>query len=76
MRILYITDALAVWGGIERVLSDKMNYLVQKYGYEVYVVTADQGDHPIPFPLDERIRVKAPCNAGDTGLEPWVRKIP
>lgn len=58
MRILFITDALAVWGGIERVLSDKMNYFVQKYGYEVYVVTADQGDHPIPFPLDERIHVK------------------
>lgn len=58
MRILYITDALAVWGGIERVLSDKMNYLVREYGYEVYVVTADQGAHPIPFPLDERIHVK------------------
>lgn len=58
MRILYVTDALAVWGGIERVLSDKMNYLVQKYDYEVFVVTADQGDHLIPFPLDERIHVK------------------
>jgi glycosyltransferase involved in cell wall biosynthesis len=58
MRILYVTDALAVWGGIERVLSDKMNYLVREYGYEVYVVTADQGEHPIPFLLDERICVK------------------
>ena len=58
MRILYITDALAVWGGIERVLSDKMNYLVREYGYEIYVVTADQGAHPIPFTLDERIHVK------------------
>ena len=58
MKILYVTDALAVWGGIERVLSDKMNYLVQEYGYEVYVVTADQGDHPIPFSLDERIHVQ------------------
>ena len=58
MRILYITDALAVWGGIERVLSDKMNYLVREYGYEVYVVTADQGAHPIPFPLDDHIHVK------------------
>lgn len=58
MRILYVTDALAVWGGIERVLSDKMNYLVREYGYEVYVVTSDQGEHPIPFPLDERIVVK------------------
>ena len=58
MRILYVTDALAVWGGIERVLSDKMNYLVNEYGYEVFVVTANQGDHPIPFPLDERIHVE------------------
>lgn len=58
MRILYVTDALAVWGGIERVLSDKMNYLVQEYGYDVYVVTADQGNHPIPFYLDEHIHVK------------------
>lgn len=58
MRILYVTDALAVWGGIERVLSDKMNYLVREYGYDVYVVTADQGCNLIPFPLDERIIVK------------------
>ena len=58
MRILYVTDALAVWGGIERVLSDKMNFLVREYEYDVNVVTADQGNHPIPFPLDSRIHVK------------------
>lgn len=58
MRIMYITDALAVWGGIERVLSDKMNYLVQEYGYDVYIVTTEQGKHEIPFPLDERIHVQ------------------
>lgn len=58
MRILYVTDALAVWGGIERVLSDKARCLVRDYGCEVFVVTTDQGDHPIPFPLDERICVR------------------
>ena len=58
MRILYVTDALAVWGGIERVLSDKMNYIVRQYGHDVYVATADQGGNPIPFPLDERIIVR------------------
>lgn len=57
MRILYITDALAVWGGIERVLSDKINYLVSKYNYKVFVITADQGCHPIPFPLHKSIKV-------------------
>ena len=57
MRILYITDALAVWGGIERVLRDKANYLVEHYGYDVHIVTTDQGPHPIPYPLDERVKV-------------------
>ena len=57
MRILYITDALAVWGGIERVLRDKANYLVEHYGYDVHIVTTDQGPHPIPYPLDKRVKV-------------------
>ena len=58
MRIVYVTDALAVWGGIERVLRDKMNYLVSHGNNEVYVITTDQGTHPIPYPLDERIHVR------------------
>lgn len=55
MRVLYITDALAVWGGIERVLRDKMNYLARNYAYNVHVVTTDQGLHPIPYPLDDKV---------------------
>ena len=58
MRILSVTNALAILGGIECVLSDKVIYLVQMYGYEVYVVISDQGENPIPFPLDERVDVK------------------
>ena len=27
MRILYVTDALAIWGGMERVLVEKANVL-------------------------------------------------
>lgn len=42
-------------GGIERVLIDKMNCLVS-HGYEVYMITADQGQHSIPYKLDERVR--------------------
>ena len=49
MKVLYVTDALAVWVGIEWVLSDKLNYFVKHYDNKVYVVTADQWDHPIPL---------------------------
>ena len=55
MRIAYLYPSLAVWGGIERILVDKMNYLVRHYGYEVYMVTSDQGSHSIPYDLEERV---------------------
>ena len=55
MRLLYVYDALALWGGLERIFVDKMNYFVGEYGYEVYLLTTNQGAHPIPFALDERV---------------------
>ena len=56
MRLLYVTDAFAVWGGMERVLTDKMNYLSECYGYDVVLLTINQGHHSIPFPLHSRIK--------------------
>lgn len=56
MKIVYLYDSLAIWGGIERVLIDKMNHLVNHpSGYEIYVITANQGTHAIPYHMDERI---------------------
>lgn len=55
MKIIYIHNSLALWGGIERVLIDKMNYLVEKYGYDIYMITTDQGKHEIPYEMDRRI---------------------
>ena len=57
MRIVYLYSSLAITGGVERVLVDKMNYLVNRYGYEVYMITSDQGQHTIPYQLDERVRL-------------------
>lgn len=51
MRLLYVTDALAVHGGLERVLVEKANWLVAHGGFEVCLLTVNQGDHPICFPL-------------------------
>ena len=56
MRLLYVTDAFAVWGGIERVLADKMNYLSEHYGYDVSLMTINQGEHTIPFSLNPQIK--------------------
>lgn len=55
MKIMYIIKSFAMKAGVERVMSDKMNYLVE-HGYEVTFVTYEQGDHPHAFPLHNSIR--------------------
>jgi glycosyltransferase involved in cell wall biosynthesis len=51
MRILYICDALAVYGGLERVVVEKVNWLVEHGGCDVSLLTFNQGRHPVSFPL-------------------------
>ncbi len=55
MKIVYLYPSLALWGGIERILVDKMNYLSCECGEEVYIITSDQGMHRVPYYLDERV---------------------
>ena len=57
MRLVYIFKSFAQKAGTERILSDKMNYLVREYSYEITFITYEQGDHPLVFELDKRIRV-------------------
>ena len=58
MRILYVNDAIAIWGGVERILVEKVNYLAENYGFEMFVVTTNQGSHPMPFPLSQKVTHK------------------
>ena len=46
MKIVYVYDSIARIGGMERILTDKMNYLAEIYGHEVYLITSSQGNHP------------------------------
>jgi len=56
MIILYVTDAFAVWGGMERVLADKMNVLTGQYGWDVTLLTMNQGGHPLSYELLPDVR--------------------
>ncbi len=57
MKIAYILSSFIAKAGTERILSDKMNYLVKRYGYDITFITYEQGNHPMAFSLDKRIRV-------------------
>ena len=56
MKIVYVYPILASLAGTERVLTDKMNYLADNAGYEVYLLTYEQGNHRPSFPLSSKIR--------------------
>jgi len=55
MRILYVNDAWAIWGGLERVLIEKMNYLSEYKDLDIFTITYNQGDHPFPYPLSSKV---------------------
>lgn len=55
MKVVYVAKVFAEWGGLERVWSDRLNALSGKPGLEFWIVTTDQGEHPSPYPLNEKI---------------------
>lgn len=61
MRLLYVTDAVTIRGGLERILVEKMNFFAEEYGYEIYLITANQGNHGIPYPLSSKVHI---CDLG------------
>lgn len=54
MKIVYILRSFATKAGTERVISDKMNYLAE-HGYNLTLITYEQGKHPKAFPLHPSI---------------------
>ena len=56
MKIVYVYDAIARIGGVEKILADKMNYFADVCAYDIYLITAAQGNHPFSFPISARVK--------------------
>jgi len=56
MRAVFVLRSVAIHGGVERVVVDKMNYLAEQ-GHEISLVTYEQGTHPHVYQLDTRVSV-------------------
>lgn len=55
MKILYCIPSLYNPGGMERVISEKVNYLASLPNYEITIVTTEQQGKDIIFSIDKRI---------------------
>lgn len=54
MKLLFITGQINMFGGVERTLSDKINFLNSK-GHEICVVTYAQMGKPLSFILNDGV---------------------
>ena len=58
INLLYFIPGLQNAGGIERVLTQKVNSLIEKGGYDITIITTDMSDEEQPFfILNSRVKV-------------------
>lgn len=56
MKLVYCIHSIYNPGGMERVLLNKVNYLVEKKGWEIVIITTDQHSRPPFYPFPEGVR--------------------
>lgn len=57
VKILYVVESLANKGGVERILTEKVNYLTSRYCFDVTVVCCtQQSSQPNAFPLFDKVK--------------------
>lgn len=54
MKIIFVLRSIANYGGVERVVVDKMNFLAG-LGHHITLVTYEQGQHPRVYRLNDNV---------------------
>ena len=76
MKLIYCTHSIYNPGGMERVLLNKIAYLVKHTDWEILLITTDQKDHPSFYPLPEGVRwMNLDINYSDDNSKGTIHKI-
>ena len=76
LKLVYITPALYMAGGVERVLTLKANYLAEHFGYDITLILTEGKDKPLFYLLSDKIRViNLDINFEDLWNCSFVKKI-
>lgn len=76
MKIIYCTHSVCNPGGMERVLVNKVTWLVEKLHWDVSIVTTDQKNRPAFYPLPEGVRITdLAINYSDDNVKSPIGKI-
>ena len=57
LKLVYITPALYMAGGVERVLTLKANYFADHFGYDITIILTEGKNKPMFYPLSNKIHV-------------------
>jgi glycosyltransferase involved in cell wall biosynthesis len=57
LKIVYLTPALYLAGGVERVLTLKANYFAEHFGYDITIILTEGSDKPLFYKLSDKIKV-------------------
>lgn len=57
LKIVYLTPALYMAGGVERVLTLKANYFAEHFGYDVKIILTEGKEKSFFYPLSPKIKV-------------------
>lgn len=57
MKLIYCIHSIYNPGGMERVLLNKIRYLHRKGGYDITIVTTNQGGRPSFYPIPDGVRL-------------------
>ncbi|EDM42992.1 glycosyltransferase [unidentified eubacterium SCB49] len=53
---MYLTNQFYLHGGIEKILSDKINYLINSLGHEVVLCTSEHKNENFVYPLSNKLK--------------------
>lgn len=56
MRIVFVCENMRNFGGVERILTDKINYFADSMGYEVFLLTSTQHGFPFVFDISQKVK--------------------
>ena len=55
MKILYVVPNINNEGGVARVLAIKSNYLIEKWDYQIDIITQNNGNSPLFYEYNKKI---------------------
>ena len=77
MKLIYCTHSICNPGGMERVLLNKITYLVKYTDWEIVLITTDQKNRPPFYLLPEKVKWMDLCinYSDDNGKRVWQKVV-